>query len=392
MKKYKILYINDRGGWGGAEKVTLTLVKYLDHERYEPHFILGSDGLFAQALRTEGVTVYIVPMTPMSIPDSQRLFWPVLLLLFLARLAWYTLRTWAITRRLRPDLIQTCSIQAKLIGSIVAKLCGTKLLWHVQNIQPSGFRRSMVRFMARRFPDMIVATSQAVAELYVDRVGSDRLQVNHAGIELAEFARFDRASARCYLKAELGLNQQKIIVFASMLRRWKGPHVLVQAAVEILRRWPEIVFLLVGEAQFGKDDDYKKELVELINQLGLGEKVKLLGFRADVYQFIAGADCLVHCPIKSDPLPTVVLEGMALRVPVIGAATGGIPEEIEDQVTGLLFEPGDHIALAKALVQVLEKPDMAQRLTQRAWQKLEAEYSHHRFVKKFETVYAELLP
>lgn len=391
MKRHKILYISDWGGWGGAQKVTLTLIKGLNREQYEPHFILGSDGLFAQALQSEGVLVHFVPMTPMSVPHSRRYLLPFLLVLFLGRLIVYSWRTYTTVQRIQPDLIQTCSIQAKLIGSIVAKLSRTKLLWHVQNMQPVGFRRNLVRFMAPYFPDQIVATSHAVAAIYADVVSADTLCVNHAGVDLTEPASIDRHLARQAVEQELGLTQQKIVVFASMLRRGKGPHILVQAAAEIAKTLPDVVYLLVGEVQFSKDHAYKKMLLDLISQLDLNEQIKLLGFRKDVYQLIAAADCLVHCPVENDSLPTVVLEAMALQTPVIGSVIGGIPEEIEDKVTGLLFEPDNYHALVNALTEILENPDLACRLAYAAREKLEAEFSHQRFVSKFETIYAELL-
>lgn len=391
MKKYKILYISDTGAWGGAQKVTLTLIKGLNRQQYEIHFILGSDGLFAQSLQAAGVSTYIVPMTPMSVPESRRYLLPFRLALFLGRLLAYIWNTYSITRRIQPDLIQTCSIQAKLIGSIVARLSGIKLLWHVQNIQPVGFRRKWVRFMARHFPDKIVATSHAVATIYADVVPADKLFVNHAGVDLAEFAPIDRCSARRAVEQELGLSGKKIVVFASMPRRWKGPHVLVQAADEIRQYLPDVIYLLVGESHFSKDRVYKKELIGLINHLNLNEQVKLLGFRQDVYQLIAAADCLVQCPIENDPLPTVVLEAMALRTPVVGTAIGGIPEEIDHQVTGLLVEPDNASELAQAVSWILDNPETAHRWVEAARRKVEAEFSQPEFVQRFEAIYAKLL-
>ncbi|MGW8182234.1 MAG: glycosyltransferase, partial [bacterium] len=96
-----------------------------------------------------------------------------------------------------------------------------------------------------------------------------------------------------------------------MVRYWKGSHIFVRAAAEVLKVLPNTIFLLVGESQFGKDQEYKQYLTELVtHKLNLKDKIKFLGFRKDVYSIIAAADCLVHCPIKSDPLPTIVLEAM----------------------------------------------------------------------------------
>jgi len=392
MKKYKILYISDWGGWGGAQKVVLTLIKSLNREKYELHFILGSDGLFAQSLKTEGVSVQVVPMTPMSIPDSKKYASYLYIILFFWRLLIYTFKIYLITRRIRPDLIQTCSIQAKIIGSFVAKFAKVKLLWHVQNIQPPGFRRKIVRFLAaKQFPDMIVATSQAVANVYVDVIQADKLKVNHAGIDQADFIDLDKTEVRRNLRAELGLAQEKVVVSASMIRHWKGLHIFVRAAQEVLKHHSNVKFLIVGDTQFTKDKIYKEQLLDLVSELGLTDNLKFLGFRKDVYHIIAAADCLVHCPIKSDPLPNVVLEGMAVQTPIVGTATGGIPEEIEDHATGILVGPNNEKELAKGILQILENPNLAKSFTQAAKQKLEAEFLHQLYVNRFERIYATLL-
>jgi spore coat protein SA len=245
--------------------------------------------------------------------------------------------------------------------------------------------------MARRFPDVIVATSHAVAKIYADITPSNKLKVIHAGIDKTDFTEIDSISARQILLTELGVMHSKIVIYASMLRRWKGPHILMQAVPQVVKSNPDTIFLFVGEAQFGKDDEFKSQLITLIQKLHLDEYVKLLGFRKDIYNLIAAADCLVHCPVESDPLPNVVLEAMALQTPVIGSSVGGIPEEIEDQVTGLIVEPCNHLKLAQAIVQILENSDRAKQLAVAGHHKLELEFSSQLFGQNFETVYSQLV-
>jgi glycosyltransferase involved in cell wall biosynthesis len=391
MGKHRILFIDEWGDWGGAETVLLTLVKYLDRERFEPYFICGSDGAFAKALAAQGIHVEIIPMTPL-VPLSSKLLLPLFLLENFGKIVRSILGIYRVIRRIRPDIIQTCSIQAKIAGSFAAKLAGTKLVWYVQNIQPPGIRRRIVRLLASRFPDMIVATSQAVADIYADVVQPNRICVNRAGLDLARFAGIERESARRSLIAELDVAPDiKLVANVSAIRYWKGQHIFIEAAASVLKDFPNVLFLVVGDAQFTKDYEYKSLLINLINKLNLGDKVKFLGFREGVLKIIAGVDCLVHCPIMSDPLPTVVLEAMALKTPVIGTFIGGIPEEIEDGITGLLVKPGDVGGLAKAIRVVLENPDMAERFAQAAWYKLRKEFALELFVSKFEAIYTELI-
>jgi len=390
MSKYRILYIDDWGDWGGAEKVVMTLIESLDRERYEPHFILGFNGAFAQALAAEGIPVQIIPMTPMVSLQSKYMF-PLFVIQNFWKIILCTARIYPVIQRIRPDIIHTCSIQAKIAGSFAAALTGTKILWHVHNIQPPGFRRKLVQFLARWFPNIIVTVSQAVANCYRGVVQADKICVNHNGLDLRELIGIDRRSARSMVEAELGITSNvKIVANVSMIRRWKGQHLFVEAASEVLKICPDVVFLLVGEAQFSKDHGYKAQLINLIGALSLTDKVRFLGFREDVYRIVAAADCLVHCPIEPDPLPTAVLEAMALRTPVIGTSVGGIPEEIEDGVTGLLVKPGDPIELAKAIEYVLTDINRTNMFVQAALHKLQTEFSKESFISKFDAIYAQL--
>ncbi|MEM2370844.1 MAG: glycosyltransferase family 4 protein [Candidatus Bathyarchaeia archaeon] len=391
MRKYRILFIDEWGDWGGAESVLLTLIRYLDRKAYDPYFVCGSEGLFTKALAAEGIPVEIVPTTPM-IPLSSKLSLPLFLYENGRKIIRFTSGIYLVIRRIRPEIIHTCSIQAKIAGSFAAKRAGTKLLWHVQNIQPPGIRRKFVHFLAKRFPDMIVATSQAVADSYAGAVQPNKICVNRAGIDLNRFAGVEKRSARRSLIAELGIAPNtKLVANVSAIRHWKGQHIFVEAAASVLKNFHNVMFLIVGEAQFAKDYKYKAWLIDLVNSLGIAERVKFLGFREDVPRIVAAVDCLVHCPLESDPLPNIVLEAMALQTPVVASSIGGIPEEIESGVTGLLVEPGNVEALSKAIIMVLENPDIAENFAQMAWHKVRTEFSPELFARRFEKIYAQLI-
>lgn len=238
---------------------------------------------------------------------------------------------------------------------------------------------------------MIVATSHAVARLYTDVISADKLTVNYAGLDLVEFDNIDCRESRATLQAELGVaDDEKIVVNASMIKFWKGQHIFIEAAAEALKQFPDTVFLIIGEAQFGKDKEYERQLSAQVDELNLAGRVKFLGFRRDVYRLVAAADCLVHCPVTSDPLPTIVLEAMAAETPVIGSCIGGIPEQVDHQKTGLLVEPDNAQALAQAVVQMLKNLERGKYFAQAAQKKLQQEFSLESFARKFEQIYDNL--
>jgi glycosyltransferase involved in cell wall biosynthesis len=157
-------------------------------------------------------------------------------------------------------------------------------------------------------------------------------------------------------RRKLGLGEStNLIVLVSKLLPQKGHAVLVESAPEILARFPDTRILIVGGEAEGRAD-YAKGLRRRIDELGVTDRVILFGASQDVPGLMAASDVVVHCPVFKDPLPGVVIEGMVAGRPVVGTRIGGIPEEIEEGITGLLAEPNDPGSLAKAVIDMLNRP------------------------------------
>ncbi|MGI8573286.1 MAG: glycosyltransferase family 4 protein [Solirubrobacteraceae bacterium] len=98
-----------------------------------------------------------------------------------------------------------------------------------------------------------------------------------------------------------------------------------------------------------------------IDRLGLAERVRVLGERPDVPRLLAGADVFV-CSSRSEGMPVSILEAMAVGLPVVASAVGGVPELVLDGHTGLLVPPGEVAPLAAALGRVLADRDLRKRM------------------------------
>jgi glycosyltransferase involved in cell wall biosynthesis len=157
-------------------------------------------------------------------------------------------------------------------------------------------------------------------------------------------------------RRKLGLGDStNLIVLVSKLMPQKGHAVLIESAPEILNRYPDTRILIIGGEAEGRAD-YAQGLRRRIDELGLADRVTLFGPSQDVPSLMAASDLVVHCPIFKDPLPGVVIEGMVAGRPVVGTRIGGIPEEIEEGITGLLAEPNDARSLAATVIDLLTRP------------------------------------
>ncbi|HEY5614976.1 MAG TPA: glycosyltransferase family 4 protein [Bacteroidota bacterium] len=175
--------------------------------------------------------------------------------------------------------------------------------------------------------------------------------VNPVGVELSKFdpSRYSAQDAR----RVLGLPEKGSFVgVLGRLDPQKGQEVLLQAAPKILQRFPDTVFVIVGDETAG-ERGYKARLFSLVGRLGIERSVVFLPFTEDVPRFMAALDVVV-LPSFSETFGYVLIEAMAMEKPVVATNAGGVPEIIADSVTGLLVEPRDHPALALAILRILE--------------------------------------
>jgi glycosyltransferase involved in cell wall biosynthesis len=186
------------------------------------------------------------------------------------------------------------------------------------------------------------------------------------------------------VRREFALNGP-IIGTVAMFRRSKGHGVLLQAIPAILRSEPRAVFLWVG------DGIGRAELQREIIAAGVQAKVHMTGFREDVPACLAAMDVVVLPSVKSDGVPQVLLQALAMRKSVVASAVGGIPEVIQHRHTGMLVPPNDHEALAEAIVQVLCDPESATVWAQAGGQLIDTHYALEYMLDRTAAVYTAVL-
>lgn len=204
----------------------------------------------------------------------------------------------------------------------------------------TDLRDRVMRFALDRWSSAVIMVSDALRRTYLAAGGlrADKLRVVHNGIDLERFRR-DRDETRARLLREFDLPADaRIAVTVSVLRPAKGIEVLLDA----VRLVPDTHFLIVG------DGPKREEWSAMAEQTGIADRVRWAGFRRDVDALLAGCDLFVH-PSLDDAFPTVLLEALAAGLPIVASNVGGIPEIVDDGVTGRLVPPGDPQQLAAAI-------------------------------------------
>jgi glycosyltransferase involved in cell wall biosynthesis len=309
--------------------------------------------------------------------------------LFLARGKWDPGALADIVRLIRSrriDLLHLSGMKAILLGRIAARLTRRPTVIHLHDLSPLG---SWLRFGQRHCvpkPDLALAVSNAVRDFAIRqfRLQPQRVEVLHNGHALERYARAC-ADARFRIRTEFGLapSARVILVIGKMMTRIKGQHHAIFAMQRIIERCPDAALLLVGD---GPDRGLCEQMV---NQLGLEQRVRFAGQREDVPDLLAATDVLAM-PSSTEGLPYVALEAAAAGRPVVAFDCGGMPDVVLQGQTGILVPPGDQSALATAIVRVLADPALAKRLGE-AGRRHAANFTVDRHIARLEELYAAVL-
>lgn len=155
----------------------------------------------------------------------------------------------------------------------------------------------------------------------------------------------------------------------------KNPTVLVDATPQILRQVPNAQVLLIGAFP---NPEAERRVRERIAHLGVGNHVHVTGFLPNPFPVVRSLDVVAH-PALRDPFPLALLEAMALARPIVASRVSGIPEMLEDGVSGMLVPPGDPDALAQAVAPLLLDPARARGMGEAALTRLQTRFSLEAF-------------
>jgi glycosyltransferase involved in cell wall biosynthesis len=239
------------------------------------------------------------------------------------------------------------------------------VVWHVRDRIESDYLPAIVvtcfRCLSRIIPNFIVANSAATLET-LRLSGWDRYGAVQRGQALVQgrTAVVHDGVVPPPAPAEKG-NSGILIGLVGRITRWKGQHIFLRAAALVRGRFPAARFQIIGSALFG-EEAYEEEIRALRASLGLEDCVEFLGFRTDVPELIQELDVLVHASITGEPFGQVIIEAMAAGKPVVATRGGGVPEIVQDGVTGILAPMGDAAAMAEAICELLADPERAAKM------------------------------
>lgn len=369
-----VLLIHSSSGHYGADRQLLLIASRLDPARYQPLVVLPADGPLVTDLRSAGVEVHVRELSVLR----RELISARGAAAVATALARDARRLAGLVRNRRAALVHS-NTSVVLGGAAGAALACVPHVWHVREIY-SRFGRLWPAYRSLlSTASALPCVSSATAAQFRPR---DLTPVIYDGLA------FDPLRApRDPARRSLGLGPDyPVIAVLGRISDWKGQDVLVRALARQPLRERGAVGLIAGEAWPGADQRAARVL-ELARELGVGDRLRLLGFREDVETVLGAADVVAVPSTAPDPLPGSAVEAAAAGCAVVASAHGGLPEIIRDGETGRLVPPGDPAALAQAAAELLDDPAQRDRLGARAREEVRRRFAAGRLLDDIQALY-----
>jgi glycosyltransferase involved in cell wall biosynthesis len=357
----RIVHLVIGGDVAGGQLVALRLAGAARDRGHDVSFLSPTPGPFLELVGREGMRAQLLPIAGAL---------DVAAVLRLGRLL----------RREHVDVLHTHGhFSVNVVARVAGRLAGARIIahMHIENAFRSGRLARAVQILldnaSARLCARIVAVSEATRQALL-RQGypAARLVTIHNGIGARE-APPDAAG------------NPPTLLEVARLCDVKGQRELIRALSRLERR--DAVVVLAGD-DLEDGGAFRRRLEREAEELGVGERVRFLGYRADVPELIAAADVIV-LPSWIEGLPLVALEAMAQARPVVATAVGGTPELVADGETGVLVPPRDVDALVRALDELLADPERGRRLGNAGRQRVTAEFDADAAAERVLGLYAD---
>jgi len=395
QKVLKIVHIITRMDMGGSAQNTLLTALHHDSQHYNVWLIKGST---LESAMTKAETRLVEDQLEtakkrgieiIDVPSLVRRISPINDLRALVAL-------FRLMRKLEPHIVHTHTSKAGILGRLAAWMARVPIVIHT----PHGhvFYGHFGRLLSRIFLQMekllgrithhqIALTPEEGNDyLNLGVAKSKNISVIHSGVDLNCFKR--SATESNPKRNELAIPPNSLVVgYVGWLIPIKGVTYLVNAMAEVVQRHPNSLLVLVGKGDEKGEEETK--LSKQVENLGIADHVRFLGWRPDVDEIMGCFDIFV-LPSLNEGMGRVLVEAMATGLPIVASSVGGIPDLVKDGENGLLVPPADAGALKRAISDLLSDKAKRKRMGETG-KRMCRPYSVEAMVEKIDNLYSRLL-
>jgi glycosyltransferase involved in cell wall biosynthesis len=362
-----ILHLIESSEPGGAETVLAHIADHLDPSHFMSTVGLLETGWLSKLLDHLGIS-YAVFHSDKAL-DMKLLF--------------------ALVQHIRRndvDLVHAHEFSMIVYGAVASRISRVPMIGtiHGKNNYPDRRRRRLGFKLAISLSEYTVTVSKELKGFLCNVLSTPsnkKIITIYNGIDVLKFHPMPKNKS---LMKSLGLrDDQRVVGTVGSLFAVKGLQTLLQAAEKVVRIWPDVRFLVVG------DGTEYANLLKLRNELGLDHAVIFTGFREDICEILNLMDIYV-CSSTSEGLSLSILEAMACCKPVVATEVGGNPELVENNVSGFLVPVADPVALADRIQMILFDNELQASMGTNGRKIVEESFTLEKMVSRYQALYYEL--
>ena len=368
-QKIKICYVIGTLQIGGAEKQLLYLTKNLNRRIFSPEVIVIHKG---GPLKEE----FIENNIPVIEVGKKFKIDPVFLLKLLF-----------ILRRKKPKFVHTFMFTSNTWGRLASIFARIPFIFSSERcVDPwkKWYHKLIDKFLLI-FTDKVIVNSFAVKEFYkkIENIPEIKIEVIYNGVDVENIEKilFENDKKR----EELKLKKNKFIVgTGGRFTEQKGFIYLLMAIPEVLKYFPDCIFIFVG------DGPMRKSFEKIVYKLNIKNNVIFTGYRKDILEILSLCNLIV-VPSLFEGMPNIILEAMCLKKAVIGTDIPEIKELIKDGFNGLLVPVKNYEKISEKIIYLLKNPEICKKMGENGYNYVKENFSIEKMVKSYEKLYLKIL-
>lgn len=358
---------------GGAEIFVYDLIKKLDPKKYQHIILYATESTMTRDFKSLGCSV---------IEHNLRYKVHLPAILQLAR----------IVKLYGINIMHSHAIRYDFAAMIVSKITGIPLIitrhGPISDYLLPKIKKAIYQFFdwfSLMGANLIIAISADCRTKLLKNyfLNPQKIYVIYCGVDIDKF--FSGSNNKQSSIQEIGINQDTYVVGTiAQLRHHKGIDLFIKSAPEVLKKFPNTVFLIIG------DGPERDKLEKLCRDIGVEKYIKFLGLRKDVGFLLRHFDIFI-LPSRREGLPLSILEAMYLKKPVIATNVGAVKEIVKSGETGFLIKPENIEQIVKATIDLLSNAENRLQFGTNGYQLVTTQFSIFRTAQNYDEMYSKLI-
>jgi len=367
----KVLYSCLSKSWGGMEMVTITGIKQLLKHNIKVELLCLEESRIQIEANTLGIIIH-----PVKSHRTPNLF--------------TSLKISSIINSGSFDIIHSHSSKDLWVIVPALHLLKSRIkLVFTKHIASSIIKKNFLHNKIYKRVDCAIAVSSAIKENLSETTSleENKIKIVYNGVDLEKFNP-DKTN-RAKIRTELGVDENCLLIgMTGRFSPGKGHEEFLFAINELNKKYPEIKFIVVGEASRG-ENEYENKIKNLAEEYGI-KNITFTGYRTDIPDVLAAFDIYVF-PSHAESFGVALIEAMALCKASVASNSSGVLDIIDDKTDGLLFVVKDRYDLVEKIELLINNPEMRKTLGLNARTKIKNKFDLDIVTEQIINIYNQLI-